>query len=85
MSRTPKPPMTPRYLTPVQVAEQLGISARKAQVMCKTGALPAYRFGGLYRVKPEDLQAYEEKSKLRFPGRRKKDYSFLAEQVHNLQ
>lgn len=41
-----------------QVAERLGISARKVYELAASGHLPSYRFGGAVRFAPDDVDHY---------------------------
>jgi len=40
------------------VAKRLNCSASRVYGLCQTGDLPAIRFGGLVRVRPEDLEEF---------------------------
>ena len=44
------------FLTLRQVAHQLNISRRTAVRWIEAGLLPAYRFGTVIRVRPQDLE-----------------------------
>ena len=51
----------PAILTPEECANILGISYEQVRKLCRTGALPATKFGKLWRVQKEALQALFEK------------------------
>lgn len=42
-------------LSPSAVGEMLGISSRKIQEMCQSGALPACKIGAVWRIAPADV------------------------------
>lgn len=51
--------MTPRYLTPADVAEQLQCSTRTVRRLIELGALRATRVSPrIVRVRAEDMEAY---------------------------
>ena len=58
-------PQTPEsdYLSVKEVAAQLGLSAATTYRLIEWGDLPAYRFGGRYKVRSDDLTEYIERSK----------------------
>ena len=51
-------PMSPTFLTCVQVAERLNVSKMTIYRMAETGTLRSYRFGRSYRFAPADVEAY---------------------------
>ncbi len=52
--------MSERFLTLIDVAEELNVSVSQARALVKSGALPAIRVGGRgqYRIEREQLEAY---------------------------
>ena len=50
--------MNKKWLTPEDVADELGIGKMTVYRMIQAGTIPAHQFGRLYRVRPEDLKAY---------------------------
>lgn len=46
-----------KLLTPEETAERLRISQTTVNKLCRTGALPSFRVGGLWRVREDDLEA----------------------------
>jgi excisionase family DNA binding protein len=63
-------PDTPRYLSPREVAEQLGISPRTVYRRIDAGCLPAYRLTGTGPNPPLRIDADELKGWLAGPPRR---------------
>jgi excisionase family DNA binding protein len=53
-----------KWLTPEDVAGELRIGKMTIYRMLDAGTIPAYRFGRLYRVRPEDLKAYISDSRV---------------------
>jgi excisionase family DNA binding protein len=49
-----------KYLTCEQVAERYGVKVMTVWAWIREKKLPAIRIGKGYRVKPEDLEAFEE-------------------------
>jgi excisionase family DNA binding protein len=49
-----------KYLTCEQVAERYGVKVITVWAWIREKKLPAIRIGKGYRVKPEDLEAFEE-------------------------
>jgi excisionase family DNA binding protein len=47
-----------KWLTPDDVAGALRVNRMTVYRMLEAGTIPGYRFGRLYRVRPEDLDAY---------------------------
>lgn len=56
-----------RMLTLVEIATRLGVSRRTVLRWVQEGALPAYRIGGIIRVRPEDFEAFLERSRTPSP------------------
>ena len=52
-------------LTIKEVAERLKVSERTIRNWIEKGELIAYRFGLQYRIKPEDLDTFIQKSKVK--------------------
>ena len=50
--------MNKKWLTPEDVAGELGIGKMTVYRLLDAGTIPGYRFGRLYRVRPQDLEAY---------------------------
>ncbi len=53
------------FLKLPEVARRLGISERTARRYVKSGILPSRFIGGAYRVSPEDLEAFLERTRVR--------------------
>jgi excisionase family DNA binding protein len=53
-----------KWLTPEDVARALRVNRMTVYRMLEAGTIPGYRFGRLYRVSPEDLDAYIRGSRL---------------------
>ena len=53
-----------KWLTPEDVADELRVGRMTVYRMLETGIVPAYRFGRLLRVRPEDLEAYIRDSRV---------------------
>jgi excisionase family DNA binding protein len=53
-----------KWLTPGDVADGLRVTKMTVYRMLEAGTIPGYRFGRLYRVRPEDLDAYIRASRL---------------------
>lgn len=51
------------YLPIKTVAERLHCSYVKIRQMCRSGHIPAYRIGRLWRIKEEDMEEIEKKLK----------------------
>lgn len=47
----------PAVLTPEDCANILGLSYEQVRKLCREGKLPAAKFGKVWRVRKEDLQA----------------------------
>lgn len=60
--------MNEKWLTPEDVAGELRVNRMTVYRMLEAGTIPAYRFGRLYRVKPEDLDAYIRDSRVNPAG-----------------
>lgn len=73
---------TADFLTISQVSTALSLSAPAVYRLVASGELPAHRFGGALRVSRKELDAYVERCRVRFRGRKKQDYSYLEETVH---
>ena len=56
--------MNEKWLTPEDIAGELRVNKMTVYRMLEAGTITAYRFGRLYRVKPEDLQAYIRASRI---------------------
>jgi len=56
--------MDKKWLNVEDIAAELGINKMTVYRMLEAGTIPAYRFGRLYRVKPEDLDAYIRDSRV---------------------
>lgn len=52
------------FLSPAEVAELLGLGQRAVYNMIADGELAAYKFRGRFRIKPKDLNALIERSRL---------------------
>lgn len=51
-------------LTVNDIAENLNVSTRTVRLWIEDGKLQAYKFGKDYRIEPEDLKTFIEKSKV---------------------
>ncbi len=56
--------MNEKWLTPEDVAGELRVNKVTVYRMLEAGTIPGYRFGRLYRVRPEDLDAYIRDSRV---------------------
>jgi len=56
--------MDKKWLNVEDIAAELGINKMTVYRMLEAGTIPSYRFGRLYRVKPEDLDAYIRDSRV---------------------
>lgn len=56
--------MTQKWLGPEDVALELGVGKMTVYRLLQAGAIPGYRFGRRYRVRPEDLAAYIRDSRV---------------------
>ncbi len=61
--------MTQKWLDPEDVATELGIGKMTVYRLLRDGTITSYRFGRLFRVKPEDLAAYIRDSRTPVPDR----------------
>ena len=52
-----------RFLKVSEVADELNIGERSAWRLIEAEKLPTYRFGNSTRIKPEELDAYIERSR----------------------
>jgi len=59
--------MTEKLLTPEQVAERLQVTERTVYGWLRRGTLPALKLGRLWRIRPEDLEAFLERAR-KTPG-----------------
>jgi excisionase family DNA binding protein len=50
--------MSKKWMSVDDVADELGINKMTVYRMLAAGAIVSYRFGRVYRVKPEDLDVY---------------------------
>lgn len=50
------------WLIVAEVAKKLSVSKMTVYRMITVGEFPAYQFGRAFRIKPEDLEAYINKS-----------------------
>ncbi|TMB70116.1 MAG: helix-turn-helix domain-containing protein [Chloroflexi bacterium] len=50
--------MNEKLLTPEQVAERLQVTERTVYDWLRRGKLPALKLGRLWRIRPEDLEAF---------------------------
>ena len=57
--------MNEKLLTPAQVAERLQITERTVYEWIRGGKLPALKLGRLWRIWPEDLEAFLEGARAR--------------------
>ena len=55
------------WLSTGDAADRLGINTRTLYRFIDTGEIPAYKFGRVFRVKAEDVDAFIEKSRVE-PG-----------------
>lgn len=53
----------PKELNPREIGARLGLSPRSVHELLKTGRLPGYRVGRLWRVNEADFEAWVEKQK----------------------
>ena len=56
--------MNKKWLTPEDVADELGIGKMTVYRLLQAGTIPACQFGRLYRIRPEDLKAYIRDSRV---------------------
>ncbi len=56
--------MNKKWLTVEDIADELDINKMTVYRLLDAGAITSYRFGRLYRVKPEDLDAYVRDSRV---------------------
>jgi len=56
--------MGKKWLSVEDIADELGINKMTVYRLLDAGTIPGYRFGRLYRVKPEDLDAYIRNSQV---------------------
>ena len=59
--------MNEKLLTPEQVAERLQVTERTVYGWLRRGTLPALKLGRLWRVRPEDLEAFLENARAKAP------------------
>ncbi len=62
-----------RLLTIQEAAERLAVTPRAVYEWIRTGKLQGVKVGALWRIQPEDLEAFIEQGKLYKRGRRKRD------------
>src|SRR5213596_2805207 len=55
--------MNEKLLTPEQVAERLQVTERTVYGWLRRGKLPALKLGRLWRIRPEDLEAFLESAR----------------------
>ena len=55
--------MNEKLLTPEQVAERLQVTERTVYGWLRRGRLPALKLGRLWRIRPEDLEAFLERAR----------------------
>ena len=55
--------MNEKLLTPEQVAERLQVTERTVYGWLRRGKLPALKLGRLWRIRPEDLEAFLENAR----------------------
>src|SRR2546428_7077332 len=55
--------MDEKLLTPEQVAERLQVTERTVYGWLRRGKLPALKLGRLWRIRPEDLEAFLESAR----------------------
>ena len=65
--------MTDEILTLPEVAQLLKVAEKTVYTMAQKGALPAFKVGGQWRFKRDDIDAWIERQKaaLRDPGEEK--------------
>ena len=51
-------------LTVNEIAKNLNVSTRTVRLWIESGKLKAYRFGKDYRIEPNDLKEFVEKSRV---------------------
>ena len=56
--------MSEKWLTPDDVAGELDIGKMTVYRLLDAGTIPSYRFGRLYRIRPQDLEAYIRDSRV---------------------
>ena len=57
--------MNEKLLTPEQVAERLQVTERTVYGWLRRGKLPALKLGRLWRIRPQDLEAFLESARAR--------------------
>ena len=55
--------MDENLLTPEQVAKRLQVTERTIYGWLRRGTLPALKLGRLWRIRPEDLEAFLENAR----------------------
>ena len=55
--------MNEKLLTPEQVAKRLQVTERTVYGWLRRGTLPALKLGRLWRIRPEDLEAFLESAR----------------------
>ena len=55
--------MDENLLTPEQVAKRLQVTERSIYWWLRRGTLPALKLGRLWRIRPEDLEAFLENAR----------------------
>jgi excisionase family DNA binding protein len=59
--------MDEKLLTPEQVAERLQVTERTVYGWLRRGKMPALKLGRLWRIRPEDLEAFLESARTSTP------------------
>ena len=59
--------MDEKLLTPEQVAKRLQVTERTVYGWLRRGGLPALKLGRLWRIRPEDLEAFLENARSKVP------------------
>ena len=60
MTETEARPMDRKVYTPKTLAERWQCSDRTVHEMCNSGELRAFRVGRMFRIRAEDVEAYEK-------------------------
>jgi len=60
--------MKEKYLSPIEIAEDLDLTVKAVMGFIRKNELPAYRFGGQVRIKQDHFNDFVEQSKIKEEG-----------------
>jgi len=60
--------MKEKYLSPIEIAEDLDVTVKAVMGFIRKNELPAYQFGREVRVKQDHFNNFVEKSKIKEEG-----------------